>query len=523
MKEPIRGLPAEGRGPTAAGGAGARRPAAGGGPKPGKPGEGVARGGGAHKGKRPGAPAGTAKAGKAQATNSEESQDAKARRCRSGPKSKSSKFIGVSQYRRTGRWEAHIWDASGIPNVKGRQLHLGSFDDVHDAARAYDRAALHFRGAKGNTNFPAEQYLHDPVLEALKGLGKEAFVQRLRAVAQTVRSKNKARKARRAAPGGGGPEHKKMRAPAKKKARDGGPGGAPGAGAPAGKKRKLIVQAKKASPPLPQNKAAQTKRPRPKKVKLAPATPGRGSSGGLPGSPSDSLTVTADMIPLSRAFHLGNGASVLNPDLFGSVEQDAHTILAATLGGPPWRGVSVPYGEPAHEGHPFGQEQHAEAEASARARARATAIAAAALYGEPPSEGGSFLEQPLFDTGSPDRSDQTAPMTRGPLEGGGELSLLHQLARGLPDMDTRLRIEAEVEAFVAGGAAPIPLLQVTPAQVPAPGKGEDWGECLTPVEGPEWSEFDQSLAATVVEGVGEVSAELVQRTPAGSSPPGTGL
>jgi len=106
---------------------------------------------------------------------------------RSGPKSKSSSFFGVSQYRRTGRWEAHIWDCAksrGIPGAKGRQLHLGSFDCAEDAARAYDRAAIHFRGDAADTNFGREQYTHDPVLTQLKGLSKEQFVVRLRGVAQ---------------------------------------------------------------------------------------------------------------------------------------------------------------------------------------------------------------------------------------------------------------------------------------------------------------------------------------------------
>merc|ERR1712157_665976 len=109
------------------------------------------------------------------------------KRSRSGPKSKSSSFIGVSQYRRTGRWEAHIWDCAksrSTPGAKGRQLHLGSFDCAEDAARAYDRAAIHFRGINADTNYPREQYTHDPVLNALKELDKEEFVIKLRGVAQ---------------------------------------------------------------------------------------------------------------------------------------------------------------------------------------------------------------------------------------------------------------------------------------------------------------------------------------------------
>lgn len=124
------------------------------------------------------------------------------KKSRSGPKSKSSNFIGVSQYRKTGRWEAHIWDCAksrNIPGAKGRQLHLGSFDCAEDAARAYDRAAIHFRGDEADTNYPREQYTHDPVLNALKSLSKDQFVVRLRGVAQhhKIQSQNRKRKERK--------------------------------------------------------------------------------------------------------------------------------------------------------------------------------------------------------------------------------------------------------------------------------------------------------------------------------------
>ncbi len=41
--------------------------------------------------------------------------------------------VGV-QYKRTGRWEAHIWDSSEPGAKKGRQLHLGSFPAAEPAA-----------------------------------------------------------------------------------------------------------------------------------------------------------------------------------------------------------------------------------------------------------------------------------------------------------------------------------------------------------------------------------------------------
>jgi len=40
----------------------------------------------------------------------------------------------LMQYKRTGRWEAHIWDSSDPGAKKGRQLHLGSFPAADPAA-----------------------------------------------------------------------------------------------------------------------------------------------------------------------------------------------------------------------------------------------------------------------------------------------------------------------------------------------------------------------------------------------------
>ena len=47
---------------------------------------------------------------------------------RRGPRSSSSKYRGVTYYRRTGRWESHIWD-------EGRQVYLGGFETEIEAAR----------------------------------------------------------------------------------------------------------------------------------------------------------------------------------------------------------------------------------------------------------------------------------------------------------------------------------------------------------------------------------------------------
>ncbi|KAL8090546.1 hypothetical protein AgCh_039844 [Apium graveolens] len=94
-----------------------------------------------------------------------------ARKSRRGPRSRSSQYRGVTFYRRTGRWESHIWDC-------GKQVYLGGFDTAHAAARAYDRAAVKFRGIDADINFTISDYEDD--LQQMKDLTKEEFVHILR-------------------------------------------------------------------------------------------------------------------------------------------------------------------------------------------------------------------------------------------------------------------------------------------------------------------------------------------------------
>ncbi|QDZ18422.1 AP2-like ethylene-responsive transcription factor [Chloropicon primus] len=69
-----------------------------------------------------------------------------------GPRGSSSRYRGVTQHRRTKRWEAHVWD-------KGKQVYLGGFESEHRAGRAYDVVVLKTRGPdKCQTNFPIEEY-----------------------------------------------------------------------------------------------------------------------------------------------------------------------------------------------------------------------------------------------------------------------------------------------------------------------------------------------------------------------------
>ncbi|XP_076889576.1 AP2-like ethylene-responsive transcription factor TOE3 [Bidens hawaiensis] len=93
------------------------------------------------------------------------------KKSRRGPRSRSSQYRGVTFYRRTGRWESHIWDC-------GKQVYLGGFDTAHAAARAYDRAAIKFRGVEADINFNLEDYEDD--LKQMSNLSKEEFVHVLR-------------------------------------------------------------------------------------------------------------------------------------------------------------------------------------------------------------------------------------------------------------------------------------------------------------------------------------------------------
>nr|XP_043611164.1 APETALA2-like protein 1 [Erigeron canadensis] len=90
---------------------------------------------------------------------------------RRGPRSRSSQYRGVTFYRRTGRWESHIWDS-------GKQVYLGGFDTAHAAARAYDRAAIKFRGVGADINFNLSDYEDD--FKQMNNLTKEECVHILR-------------------------------------------------------------------------------------------------------------------------------------------------------------------------------------------------------------------------------------------------------------------------------------------------------------------------------------------------------
>ena len=82
-----------------------------------------------------------------------------------------SKFRGVTHHCRTGRWEAHIWE-------DGKQVYLGGFDSEHQAALAYDVAAVKCRGDDAVTNFCMEDYAQE--LRGIANVNKEELVLSLR-------------------------------------------------------------------------------------------------------------------------------------------------------------------------------------------------------------------------------------------------------------------------------------------------------------------------------------------------------
>ena len=81
-----------------------------------------------------------------------------------------SAYTGVRQEKKTGRWRADIQHDK-------RRVYVGTFRSEEEAARAYDRVAIHLRKKTG-LNFPAADY--EAEAEQLRGMDRQALLAQLR-------------------------------------------------------------------------------------------------------------------------------------------------------------------------------------------------------------------------------------------------------------------------------------------------------------------------------------------------------
>ncbi|GAU47546.1 hypothetical protein TSUD_284130 [Trifolium subterraneum] len=76
------------------------------------------------------------------------------RRKSSGFSRGASKYRGVARHHHNGRWEARIGRVFG-----NKYLYLGTYSTQEEAARAYDIAAIEYRGSHAITNFDLSTYM----------------------------------------------------------------------------------------------------------------------------------------------------------------------------------------------------------------------------------------------------------------------------------------------------------------------------------------------------------------------------
>ncbi|GAA0173212.1 DNA-binding transcription factor [Lithospermum erythrorhizon] len=87
---------------------------------------------------------------------SKEEYLASLRRLSSGFSRGVSKYRGVARHHHNGRWEARIGRVSG-----NKYLYLGTYNTQEEAAIAYDKAAITYRGSNAVTNFHISNYINN--------------------------------------------------------------------------------------------------------------------------------------------------------------------------------------------------------------------------------------------------------------------------------------------------------------------------------------------------------------------------
>ena len=90
-------------------------------------------------------------------------------------KSQGSKYRGVCRNRR--KWQAVIW-------VQGKRKYLGTFKDEELAAKAYDAAAIEYRGARASLNFPTPESKHSGAVRNKTGERKTRKAKRKRKLSE---------------------------------------------------------------------------------------------------------------------------------------------------------------------------------------------------------------------------------------------------------------------------------------------------------------------------------------------------